>query len=59
LPPARTVGDAILLADRVVAMQPRPARIVSDARIDLPRARDVASPEFNDPRRWLSAELHG
>ena len=53
------IEEAILLADRVVAMQPGPGRIVSDTRIDLPRPRDVASPEFNDLRRRLSAELHG
>ena len=54
-----SIEEAILLADRVVAMQPGPGRIVSDTRIDLPRPRDVASPEFNDLRRRLSAELHG
>jgi NitT/TauT family transport system ATP-binding protein len=53
------IEEAILLADRVVAMQPGPGRIVSDTRINLPRPRDVASPEFNDLRRGLSAELHG
>jgi NitT/TauT family transport system ATP-binding protein len=53
------IEEAILLADRVVAMQPGPGRIVSDTRIDLPRPRDVASAEFNALRRVLSAELHG
>lgn len=53
------IEEAILLADRVVAMQPGPGRIVSDTRIDLPRPRDVASAEFNGLRRRLSAELHG
>ena len=53
------IEEAILLADRVVAMRPGPGRIVSDTRIDLPRPRDVASPAFNDLRRRLSAELHG
>ena len=53
------IEEAILLADRVVAMQPGPGRIVSDTRIDLPRPRDVAAPEFNALRRTLSAELHG
>jgi NitT/TauT family transport system ATP-binding protein len=53
------IEEAILLADRVVAMQPGPGRIVSDTRIALPRPRDVSSPEFNELRRKLSAELHG
>jgi NitT/TauT family transport system ATP-binding protein len=52
------IEEAILLADRVVAMQPGPGRVVSDTRIDLPRPRDVSSPEFNELRRALSAQLH-
>jgi NitT/TauT family transport system ATP-binding protein len=52
------IEEAILLADRVVAMQPGPGRVVSDTRIELPRPRDVSSPEFNELRRALSAQLH-
>ena len=32
--------------------------IESDNRLDLPRPRDVASPEFNAVRRVLGAKLH-
>ena len=35
-----------------------PGRIDSDNRIDLPRPRDVACPEFNEIRRVLGAKLH-
>ncbi len=52
------IEEAILLSDRVVAMAAGPGRIISDTRIDLPRPRDVASPEFNALRRSLSLELH-
>lgn len=52
------IEEAIFLADRVVVMTPGPGRIESDNRITLPRARDVASPEFNDVRRALSGKLH-
>jgi NitT/TauT family transport system ATP-binding protein len=52
------VEEAILLADRVVVMTPGPGRIESDNRLDLPRPRDVASPEFNDIRRDMSGKLH-
>jgi NitT/TauT family transport system ATP-binding protein len=31
---------------------------VRDVRVDLPRPRDVSSPEFNALRRELSALLH-
>jgi NitT/TauT family transport system ATP-binding protein len=52
------IEEAILLADRVVVMSPGPGHIVVDERIDLPRRRDVASPEFNEVRRRLGALLH-
>lgn len=51
------IEEAILLADRVVVMSPRPGQIQSDNRVLLPRPRDVASPEFNAIRRDLSALL--
>ncbi len=52
------IEEAIALADRVVVMSPGPGRIVRDVRVDLPRPRDVTSPEFNALRRELSALLH-
>jgi NitT/TauT family transport system ATP-binding protein len=53
-----SIEEAIFLADRVVVMEPGPGRIASEHRIDLPRPRDVASPEFNVLRRELGARLH-
>jgi NitT/TauT family transport system ATP-binding protein len=53
-----SIEEAIFLADRVVVMSPGPGRIVSDNRIGLARPRDVSSPEFNELRRVLSAQLH-
>ena len=53
-----SIEEAIFLADRVVVMSPGPGRIDSENRIDLPRPRDIASPEFNEWRRMLSAQLH-
>ncbi|MEJ1977965.1 MAG: ABC transporter ATP-binding protein [Acetobacteraceae bacterium] len=53
-----SIEEAIFLADRVVVMSPGPGRIVAQERIDLPRPRDVASPEFNAVRRRLGAMLH-
>ncbi len=52
------IEEAIFLADRVVVMSPGPGRIVRDVRVDLPRPRDVSSPEFNALRRELSVLLH-
>ena len=52
-----SVEEAALLADRVLVMSAGPGRIESDIRIDLPRPRDVSSPEFNAVRRDLARRL--
>jgi len=53
-----SIEEAIFLAGRVVVMTPGPGRIESDNPLELPRPRDVASPEFNAIRRVLGAKLH-
>jgi NitT/TauT family transport system ATP-binding protein len=53
-----SIEEAIFLAGRVVVMTPGPGRIESDNALELPRPRDVASPEFNVIRRELGAKLH-
>lgn len=37
-----SITEAVLLADRVLVMTPRPGRIVRDIRIDIPRPRDLS-----------------
>ena len=44
-----SIQEAILLADRVLVMGPRPGRLLHDFQIDLPRPRRldmVTAPEF-------------
>src|SRR5258706_9073098 len=52
-----SVEEAALLADRVLVMSAGPGRIVPDIEADLPRPRDVSSPEFNAVRRDLARRL--
>src|SRR5271154_85231 len=44
------IEEAVALADRVLVFSPRPARIIAEHRIDLPRPRNLrtlrANPEF-------------
>lgn len=51
-----SVDEAIILADRIVLMRPRPGRIEESLKVDLPRPRtqDVRSdPRFLELRRHL------
>jgi NitT/TauT family transport system ATP-binding protein len=50
------ITEAILLADRVVAMTPRPGRIARILDIELPRPRTIAM-EFTPPFKWYSDQI--
>ncbi len=52
-----SVEEAVLLGDRVLVMSAGPGRIENDIVIDLPRPRDVSSPEFNAVRRDVARRL--
>jgi len=56
------IFEAVLLADRVVVMTPRPGRITADIPVDLPRPRhpeSVQSPEFQAIADAVRDALHG
>ena len=50
------VDEAVVLADRVLVMRPRPGRLFAEITINLARPRDRNSPLFaNFKRRVLTA----
>lgn len=51
------VDEAIVLADRVVVMRPRPGRVLEEIVADLPRPRDRQSAAFDFAKRRVLAAL--
>jgi NitT/TauT family transport system ATP-binding protein len=51
------IDEAILLSDRIYVMSAGPGRILEHVKIELPRPRSYTSPEFNEYRVRLTAEL--
>lgn len=53
-----SVQEAVLLADRVIAMSPRPGRIVRTIDVRLPRPRSLGSSGDTEELARASAEVH-
>jgi hypothetical protein len=49
--------EAIVLADRVMVLRPRPGRIFDEIDVDLPRPRDRQSAAFDFVKRRVVAAL--
>ena len=51
------VDEAIVLADRIIVMRPRPGRLFEEIAVDLPRPRDRQSAAFDFVKRRVMAAL--
>lgn len=51
------IEEAVQLADRVVVMSNRPARIRSIVKVDIPHPRDISSPRYLELRDGIFAEI--
>lgn len=50
-----SVDEALVLGNRIAVMTRRPGRIREMFDFDLPRPRDITSPQFNDAKRHVLA----
>lgn len=51
------VDEAVVLADRIVVMRPRPGRLFEEIKVDLSRPRDRASTAFEVVKHQVLASL--
>jgi sulfonate transport system ATP-binding protein len=51
------VDEAVVLADRVIVMRPRPGRLFEEITVDLIRPRDRTSAQFDVIKRQVMSAL--
>lgn len=51
------IEEAVYLAERVLILTNKPAKIKEEVKIDLPRPRDVTDPEFIKLRNYITDQI--
>lgn len=51
------IEEAVYLAERVLILSNKPTTIKEEVIVDLPRPRDVTSPEFTKTRRYVTEQI--
>lgn len=51
------IEEAVYLAERVLIMTNKPTHIKEEVKVDLPRPRDVADPEFIRIRKYITDQI--
>ena len=51
------IEEAVYLADRILILSQKPASVKEDVVVDLPRPRDINSPEFVRLRSYVTDQI--
>lgn len=51
------IEEAVYLADRVIILTNKPAKVKEELTIDLPRPRDIADPKFIEYRKYVTEQI--
>ena len=51
------IEEAVYLAERILILSNKPTTIKEDFKVDLPRPRDVTSPEFTKIRQYITDQI--
>lgn len=51
------IEEAVYLAERILILSPKPASVKEEVIVDLPRPRNVSSPEFIKIRRYVTDKI--
>ena len=51
------IEEAVYLAERILILSNKPTTIKEDFKVDLPRPRDVTSPEFTKIRQYVTDQI--